>query len=152
MKVISNEIFFAQIEELLAEGQSVVIRVKGFSMRPWMRNERTQVRIVPLTDDERGNLCVGDVVLFRYHGRHILHRIRRIEGSKITLAGDGNYRLWEYCHPEDVVGIVRDVISPTGHTISCQSRRWRCISWFWMALPQLVRRIINGILWRVGIK
>ena len=87
MKVISNELFFAQVEELLAEGQSVVIRVKGYSMRPFMRSERTQVRIAPISDSKRENLSVGDIVLFRYRGRHIMHRIRRIDGDKITLAG-----------------------------------------------------------------
>ena len=152
MKVISNDIFFAQVEELLAEGQSVIIRVKGYSMRPFMRSDRTQVRIAPLTESERANLQVGDILLFRYHKRHIMHRIRRIEDDSITLAGDGNYRLWEKCHREDVVGIVRDVISYSGRTISCDSRRWRVGSTLWLALPQLVRRIILGVLARIGIK
>ena len=152
MKTISNDIFFAQVEELLAEGQSVVIRVKGYSMRPFMRSERTQVRIAPITESERQNLRVGDVVLFRYKGRHIMHRIRRIAGEKITLAGDGNYRIWEDCRHEDIVGIISDVIGFNGRSISCQSRHWRCVSWLWVSLPQLVRRAILGILWRIGIK
>lgn len=152
MKTISNEIFFAQVEELLAEGQSVVIRVKGYSMRPFMRSDRTQVRIAPLTDPERLNLHTGDVVLFRYHGRHIMHRIRQIEGDTITLAGDGNYRIWEKCRHQDVVGIISDVITLSGRHISCNSRHWRCISRLWVSLPQLARRAILGILWRLGFK
>ena len=90
MKTISNDIFFAQIEELLSEGQSVIIRVKGHSMRPFMRSDRTSVRIAPLTDSERKLVSVGDIVLFRYRDHHIMHRIRRIEEDRITLAGDGN--------------------------------------------------------------
>lgn len=152
MKTISNDIFFAQVEELLSEGQSVVIRVKGYSMRPFMRSDRTSVRIAPLTDSERKALRVGDIVLFRYRGRHIMHRIRRIDEDKITLAGDGNYRLWEQCSPQDVVGIISDVISFNGRTISCHSRLWRCASWIWVSLPQLLRRAILGVLWRVGLK
>ena len=152
MKTISNDIFFAQVEELLSEGQSVVIRVKGYSMRPFMRSDRTQVRIAPLTDSERKALRVGDIVLFRYRGRHIMHRIRRIDEDKITLAGDGNYRIWEQCSPQDVVGIISDVISFNGRTISCHSRLWSCASWIWVSLPQLLRRAILGVLWRVGLK
>ena len=152
MKVISNDIFFAQVEALLNEGQSVVIRVKGYSMRPFMRSDRTQVRIAPISDSERENLRVGDIVLFRYRGRHILHRISRIEGNKITLAGDGNYRLWEHCSHEDIVGIVTDVISYRGRSTSCSSRRWRLASALWLSLPQLLRRIILGVLVRIGIK
>ena len=152
MKVISNDIFFAQIESLLAEGESVVIRVKGFSMRPLMRSDRTQVRIAPLTDTERENLRVNDIVLFRHHGRHILHRIRRIEGDKITLAGDGNYRLWEHCRREDILGIVTDVISRRGGSTSCASLRWRTLSTLWLALPQLIRRLTLSVLFRLGFK
>lgn len=152
MKTISNDIFFAQVEDLLSEGQSVVIRVKGYSMRPFIRNERTQVRIAPITDLDRKNLCIGDIILFRYKGRHIMHRIRHIEENTITLAGDGNYRIWEQCQRQDVVGIVSDIIYFNGKSISCQSRQWRCISRLWVSLPQLVRRVILGILWRLGIK
>lgn len=150
MKTISNDIFFAHIEDLLAEGQSALIRVKGYSMRPFMRSDRTQVRIAPLTTCE--DLKVGDIVLFRYRGRHIMHRIHRIEEEIITLAGDGNYRQWEQCNRKDVVGIVSHVIKFNGRTIPCSSRRWRLNSALWLALPQLARRAILGILWRVGIK
>ena len=75
-----------------------------------------------------------------------------VEGDKITLAGDGNYRIWEQCRRKDVVGIISDIIKMSGRTLSCSSLRWRCISWIWMSLPQLARRAILGILWRVGIK
>ena len=152
MKVISNDIFFAQIESMLAEGESVVIRVKGFSMRPLMRSNRTQVRIAPLTDAEREKLRVNDIVLFRHHGRHILHRIRRIEDGKITLAGDGNYHLWEHCRREDILGIVTDVINFNGGATSCASLRWRALSALWLALPQLIRRLILSVLFRLGFK
>ncbi len=152
MKIISNDIFFAQIEELLAEGQSVVIRVKGFSMRPFMRSDRTQVRIAPATASVREEFKVKDVVLFRYRGRHVLHRIRHIDGDSLTLAGDGNYHIWEHCHREDVVGIVTDIITLSGHSIPCSSNRWHLRSTLWLALPQLARRIILGILWRLGFK
>ncbi len=152
MKVISNDIFFAQVESLLSEGESVVIRVKGYSMRPFMRSDRTQVRITPLSDEERENLCVDDVVLFRHQSRHIMHRIRHIEGDKITLAGDGNYRIWEHCHRKDVVGKVSDVIGYGGRSVACSSRRWQFGSKVWLALPQLLRRVILGVLWQLGFR
>ena len=152
MKLVRNDIFFAQVEELLAEGQSVVIRVKGYSMRPFMRSDRTQVRIAPATETARAELKVGDIVLFRHRGHHIMHRIRRIEGDNLTLAGDGNYRIWEQCHREDVVGIVSHIIKRNGRSIACNSHRWHLNSTLWLTLPQLARRIILGILWRLGIK
>lgn len=152
MKTISNKIFFEQIESLLSEGEHVVIRVKGYSMRPFMRSDRTQVRITPLSDRERNDLCVGDVVLFRYRNNHIMHRIRRIEGNNITLAGDGNYRIWERCHRNDIVGKVSNVIGYGGRAVACSSRRWQLGSKAWLFLHPFMRRIILGVLWRLGYK
>lgn len=152
MKTISNDIFFAQIEELLSEGQCVIIRVKGHSMRPFMRSDRTSVRIAPLTDSERKLVSVGDIVLFRYRDHHIMHRIRRIEEDRITLAGDGNYRLWEHCSHDDIVGMVTDVMSYKGRSISCNSRLWRNASTLWLAIPQILRRVILAILAKLGVK
>jgi hypothetical protein len=47
---------------------------------------------------------------------------------------------------------VSHVIKFNGCTIPCSSRRWRLNSALWLAIPQLARRAILGILWRVGIK
>lgn len=74
---LSNRLFFEQVEAMLAEGHEVQIRMKGHSMRPLLRSERDQVVLTPCADPAR--LQPGDVVLFRCEGRHILHRILRIE-------------------------------------------------------------------------
>ena len=71
---IDNRIFFEQIEALLGEGREVQITVRGNSMRPLLRNGRDIAVLKPCQGDE----CrPGDVVLFRYESRHVLHRIIR---------------------------------------------------------------------------
>ena len=147
--ILSNDIFFAQVEELIADGKNVVMRVKGHSMRPFIRNERTKVQLSPCDAE---TLRKGDIILFRYRGHHIMHRIVARSGDRLTLAGDGNYRIVEHCAAGDVVAIVSAVIRPDGRKISCSSRYWRTISFCWTALPQFIRRCILGILWRSGIK
>lgn len=77
MILLPNQLFFAEVEAMLAEGREVQIRMKGHSMRPLLRSERDQVVLTPCADPAR--LQPGDVVLFRCEGRHILHRILRIE-------------------------------------------------------------------------
>ena len=77
MILLPNQLFFAEVEAMLSEGREVQIRMKGHSMRPLLRSERDQVVLTPCTDPAR--LRPGDVVLFRCEGRHILHRILRIE-------------------------------------------------------------------------
>ena len=95
MILLPNQLFFAEVEAMLSEGREVQIRMKGHSMRPLLRSERDQVVLTPCTDPAR--LRPGDVVLFRCCGRHILHRIVRRDGDRLTLAGDGNYRITEQC-------------------------------------------------------
>ena len=88
---LSNRLFFEQVEAMLAEGHEVQIRMKGHSMRPLLRSERDIAVLTPIARDTAANsdtdrlpsgsqaLQPGDVVLFRCEGRHILHRILRIE-------------------------------------------------------------------------
>lgn len=113
--LLTNRLFFEQVEAMLAEGHEVQIRMKGHSMRPLLRSERDIAVLTPIarytgnsetaaaarkqnrlarnetapdtaanSDTDRlpsGSQALqpGDVVLFRCEGRHILHRILRIE-------------------------------------------------------------------------
>lgn len=121
-KTIPNELFFASVEEMLAEGRSVEMTVKGFSMRPFVRNERDVVVLSPV---EGVSLREGMVVLFRHQGRHILHRLRRIEGARLLIEGDGNYRTQEVARPEDVVAYVSEVRLEGGRRFRYDSCGWR---------------------------
>ena len=94
--LLTNRLFFEQVEAMLAEGHEVQIRMKGHSMRPLLRNERDIAVLTPIAKyapapvpaagapadpppSGIGALRTGDVVLFRCEGRHILHRIVGIE-------------------------------------------------------------------------
>lgn len=121
-KVIPNDIFFASVEEIIAEGGSVEMTVKGFSMRPFLRNERDVVVLAPLAGRQ---LCVGMVVLFRYRGGYVLHRVRRIEGENLTIEGDGNYRIQEMATTKDVVAMVESVKLSGGRVFGYNTPRWR---------------------------
>lgn len=146
---LANKIFFAYVEEMLAEGREVQLLVKGYSMRPLLRSERDTVVLAPY----RGEcLQVSDVVLFRYRNRHVLHRIVHIHGDRLTLEGDGNYRLQERCTTADVVAVVQRIIRPSGRVIACQSWRWHLVSRTWRMLPPLARRYLLAALYRTGIR
>ena len=139
---LRNDIFFAEVERMISEGKSVTIPVKGFSMRPMMRSEKERVI---LTAHSNNDIKQGAVMLFRYKGQHIMHRIVKIEGQNITFAGDGNYRIREQATKDDIVAQVTTIIRPSGRTISLDSRRWRIYSTLWLALPKIVRRFILGL-------
>lgn len=131
MKCFSNDVFFAWVESEIAEGRPVRFRLKGQSMFPLLRNERDMVVLYPCREEELSSM---DVVLFRYQGRHILHRILRREGTRLYLRGDGSYIAKEECFTADVIGKVHEIIYPSGKVISVDSWQWRLISRLWCRL------------------
>ena len=84
--VVHNDEFFAQVVVLLENGQKVTIPVKGISMLPFIRGERDLVELVA---PDRDHLKRDDIVLFRTHGRWIMHRILQVKDGVATIQGDG---------------------------------------------------------------
>lgn len=139
---LSNELFFAQVENLLSTGEEVEILVKGHSMTPLMLSGKDVAILRSATD---ADIKVGAVVLFRYRGAHVLHRIEKIEGDRITFAGDGNYKIKEVATRQDIVAVMVAVKRPSGRRVECSEKSWRWQSRAWLMLPAFVRRVILGI-------
>ena len=131
MKQTPNELFFTWMDTEISEGNSVRFRLKGQSMFPLLRNERDEVVIYPCVADE---LQPMDVVLFRYQGKHVLHRILRREGELLYLQGDGSYLAKEACRTTDVVGKLREVVRHSGKVIQTDGWQWRFLSRLWWGL------------------
>ncbi len=149
MLAISNLEFFREVEQMILDGEHVTLRVKGYSMRPWLRDGCGTVILRRHSDEE---LQVGAIVLFRISDQYILHRIVERRGDMLTLAGDGNYRQTERCLCKNVVAIAESVVKRNGKIISCTSRAWLLRSKAWLMLPAMLRRIILALLWRIGWK
>ncbi len=129
MKKIPNDIFFSWVEEALAEGREARFTVHGVSMQPLLRNGKDEVSVRCCTVFRK-----GDILLFRYHGRYILHRLVRCEEDILVLRGDNAYAE-EYCYDGDIVGVVTAV-----HRRSGSSDVWRSIdprNPFWRFLAVL---------------
>ena len=96
---ITNDILIPQIADDIKNGQIVILPLRGFSMRPYLEDNRDKALLVAAD----GNLCVGDVILARIsHKRWALHRITAIIDNRITMYGDGNYSP-EHIKREDVI-------------------------------------------------
>lgn len=139
---LSNELFFAQVESLLSTGEEVEILVKGHSMTPLMLSGKDVAILRSATD---ADIKVGAVVLFRYRGAHVLHRIEKIEGDRITFAGDGNYKIKEVATRQDIVAVMVAVKRSSGRRVECSEKSWHWQSRAWLTLPAFVRRVILGI-------
>ena len=140
---VDNKIFFAEVENLLAEGESVTVRVRGCSMMPHLRDGKHSVVVRRCKAED---IKLGAVMFFEYRGQWIMHRLRRIEGEKLIFAGDGNYKLEEVVGRDALRGVVTDIISPSGKKLSCESFLWRFKSGAWLMLPAIVRRYMLAII------
>jgi hypothetical protein len=79
-------------------------------------------------------LKIGDAALAEVSkGCFVLHRVIKIEGTHITLMGDGNIRGTENCEYQDVVGVVQSFIR-NGKNISKDNFRWKVYSYIWPKL------------------
>ena len=140
MRVIPNNAFFENAEQLLSEGKSVELRCLGRSMQPYLRGDGREVIIAsPFSPDE---LIPGAIVLFRYSGKHICHRIIGREGEQLLIQGDGVISAREQVLVSDVIGIIRTVIRRDKKPVSTQSKfsqyYWNC----WRRLTPVRRYLL----------
>jgi hypothetical protein len=104
MMTIDNKLLFAAVEQRIAEGQQVQLPLRGTSMTPTLKDGD----ILTLEPVAGGQCAVGDVVLFRYCGLHLLHRIISIKGDTVTMQGD-NCRNSETVKADDIVARLTEV-------------------------------------------
>lgn len=153
LKQIPNELFFEEIEQALKAGRKVTIPMRGVSMLPMLREGRDAVCLSAV---EPEMLRKGDVVLFRYGGRHILHRIKSKKGNEFHMQGDGLLGNGERCTEDDVIAKVEHVVrrhgkdsasgtssdnDGTSRHISTSSFSWRLRSALWLTLRPLLLRL-----------
>lgn len=134
---LSNERFLAVVSEVLEQGHSAVIGVRGYSMRPFLENARDKVKLV-----YSEKVKVGDVVLAQITpGRYVLHRIIHKEGNLLTLQGDGNVRGVENCRVDDVCGVVVEYIRP-GRVLKSSDSVLRMEIQIWRVLRPIRRFLL----------
>lgn len=134
--MVPNDRFLPFVGEVLSEGHTAVIWVRGYSMRPFLEHERDRVKLACPQRVE-----VGDAVLARLaQGQYVLHRVIRRDGDRLILQGDGNLRGVEHCRMDDVCGVVIEYIHP-GRTIPASDAGLRRRIRLWRVLRP-VRRLM----------
>lgn len=140
-RVITNDEFFGHICSILSSGETVRLKVKGYSMTPVIINERDEVILAPCS------ICAphkNDIVLFKEPktGTYILHRIVGKRKEIFIIRGDGNPFGKESCRMEDIAGVVTKIYrnGRIKSTVERDSIRWR----LWIAAG-MIRRILVKI-------
>lgn len=103
MKVSDNAAAFGLVRNLLLEGEQVDVRVRGQSMLPFF-GSGSLIRLRPLRpgDLRRGRVVLGETDA----GTFVVHRILRVDASRVVLLGDGNTTGTETIPPGRIYGIV----------------------------------------------
>ena len=101
-KSVANVATFSVVRDILLEGQTVRVTVKGQSMLPFFISGSTvNLRPIKSEDFVRYNVVFADA------GQHfVIHRIIALEGNSVTLLGDGNIYGTETMPKNKVYGIV----------------------------------------------
>lgn len=142
-----NARFLPEVIKLLNEGHTVTLKLKGFSMRPFLENNRDKALLTkPI------NIQKGDVVLAEIQpGCYVLHRIIRIKDGIVTLRGDGNINS-ESCPLSGVkafaLGFYRKDRTRLDKT---NGIKWRIYSFIWLNLYP-VRRYLLGAYRKIWLK
>ncbi len=138
MKEIENNVFFSYVEEEIAEGKSVSLRVKGKSMTPTL-HEGDIITLIPVNQHK---LKIGDVVLFTYKNNFLLHRIICKKKNKLTLQGDAVYQHTEKISTQEVIALLQQVKKQNGKTIDCQSIYRRIYFYLWFVVKTIKYRLL----------
>lgn len=146
-KQFPNDKFLPEVVRLLNEGHTVTLRLRGYSMRPFLENNRDKALLTKAVDIKKGDPVLAEIS----PGHYVLHRIVDISGGTVTLLGDGNLTV-ERCRTEDVKGSVtgfyrkgRDVMDRT------DGMKWRAYSYVWTRLCP-VRRYLLAFHRRIWMK
>lgn len=131
--------------QLMNEGHSVTLRLRGISMRPFLEDNRDKAILKKAISPK-----VGDVVLAEIGDKHyVLHRIIKIEGEHVTMQGDGNVST-ETCKMQDVHGIALGFYRKGRSELEkTDSTKWKIYSFVWMHLRPVRKYLLafHRIVW-----
>lgn len=143
-----RDIATTDITELLEEGATFKIVVRGYSMLPLLGFGHDTIILRRVNNSED---ISGRIAMFRNeNGRIVVHRIIGINSGIVSLRGDGNLYQVEQCKREEIIAVLESVIRENGKEISCTSRRWHRMERIWLNAPLWMRRYALGILRRVA--
>lgn len=145
-----NAKFLPEVVRMLNEGHTVTLRLKGYSMRPFLEDGRDKALLTRVEDPKVGDPVLAEIT----PGHFVLHRIIAMEGDDVTLRGDGNLAN-EYCRRENVVGAVIGFYRKGRTKLDrTDGRKWRAYSYVWMRLYSIRRYLLAFYrrVWRKIIK
>lgn len=137
---LSNDELFTSAADLFAEGRTITLTLRGYSMRPFLEDGRD---IGILAGVKPEDVKVGDVVLAEFMPkRYALHRVISIDGDRFDMLGDGNLTP-EHCKLSDIRAIALGFYRKNRKEMdSVNSKKWKIYSSVWMFLRPVRRYLL----------
>lgn len=145
--VLDNTTFLQEVINLVSNGAEVELKVKGYSMLPFIIGDRDSVVLSKI----EGPLKRGDIVLGKFRGNYILHRVIKIGKEQVLLMGDGNIKVVEECKIEDIYAKAVAIIKSNKRRVNPYSKLNLFYSKVWFLLLP-IRRYIMFIYRRTILK
>ena len=136
--VVHNDEFFAQVLARLDEGLTATIPVKGYSMLPFIRGGKDLV----VLEKASGSVVKDDIVLFRYGGRYVMHRVLSADGGKYDIQGDGVWLGHEHPVREQILAKATCILRAGKRPVDPYSPRQLRLVHAWQRLGRLRRYIL----------
>jgi hypothetical protein len=133
-----NDVLLPFVVEQLKAGHTATLPLRGRSMRPFLEDERDKALLQIVDKYEEGDAVLAEI----NKGHFVLHRIIKIEGTNVTLRGDGNLGD-EHCRLANVkakaIGFYRKGRNKLDAT---DGRKWKVYSWWWTRLYPIRRYLL----------
>lgn len=125
----SDELIISEAIRLVGEGIEVTFPVRGRSMLPFIVGGRDSVVLTKPSE-----VKALDVVLAWVGDHYVVHRVLSVEGTSVTLMGDGNLVGREYCDVSGIRALATHVVDGKGrrHNLNSSFRLfavklWMCL-------------------------
>ena len=146
-KTFSNASLLPEIANILRDGHTVTLTLRGYSMRPFLEDNRDKALLKKQDDVKIGDAVLAEILPHKF----VLHIIVKINNDNITLRGDGNIGN-EHCHRSDILGTAIGFYRKGSKILDrTDGRKWKIYSFVWMNLYP-IRRYLLAFYKRIWIK
>lgn len=140
--VVGNE-FLDEAAEALRNGQTVKVRIDGWSMYPFIRGGKDLVELEPCDADSE--LTAWCCPFYCWEGHYMVHRYIGREGDFCLMLGDGNLARVERVRRSEIIGLLRRIYHPDGSVQDCTDARWLRLGALWYRLRPFRRFLLAFI-------
>lgn len=142
LTLLSPEVLFESINQLLQEGYDAEFTVTGNSMWPLLCHNRDRVTLRAVGEKP---IRKGDIILFKAEQGYLLHRVMKLKDGFVQTAGDYNCYYDECVSSQSIIGRVVGVTRKERY-ISCSNLLYRFGSFLWRVLFPLRPILLRVIL------